>query len=111
MAICIYCAQSEGNDCTRNEADYEGECKACLHYGVWALFEDEHGDECLCCICAYFAEMEYKKVEPDPDGLVQWLPDHVLRNFMHRVEFVLSLRPRPVENIHQGQPGMFYDES
>ena len=111
MAICIYCAQSEGNDCIRNEADYEGECNACWHYGIWALFEDEHDDECVCCVCAYFAEMEYKKVEPGPEGLVQWLPDHVLRNFVHRVEHVLKLRPRLVENINPDQPDILHDES
>ena len=111
MAICIYCAQAEDPLSRKNEADYEGECKACWDDGVWALFQDEHENECVCCVCAYFAEMEYKKVEPDPEGLLQWLPHHVLRNFMHRVEYILNLRPRLVENTHPDQRDIFHDES
>ena len=111
MAICIYCAQAEGPMSRKNEAEDGEYCKACAHSCVYALFEDEHGDACVCWVCGYFEEAEYEEVEADIEGLVKYLSDHILNNFAHRVDYILSLRPQPVENIHPGQLRMFDDES
>jgi hypothetical protein len=127
MAICIYCAQAEGDYCIRNEADFKDgeECKLCIHNCVYALFEDnhvgdverdydhEHGEDCPCPVCLYFYDTydEEDEVQPTVQGLWDSLNDHIRYNFAHRVEYILSLRPPAVENIHPGQLSIFDDES
>jgi hypothetical protein len=130
MAICIYCAQAEGDYCIRNEA-VGGDvlnhdvCAVCSRLRVWALFEDnhvgdverdydhEHGEDCPCPVCLYFYDTydEDDEAQPTVQGLWDSLNDHIRYNFSHRVEYILSLRPQPMENIHPGQLRMFEDES
>lgn len=119
MAVCIYCAQSEGGLTRDSEArDSEEVCDACAHFYVCALFEDAHDTEeqykgCDCVVCEYFYDVEQFEDEEKADlmNFWAWLPAHVRFNFRSRVEYVLSLRPAVEERIHPGQLRMFDDES
>ena len=135
MAVCIYCAQAEGDYCIRNEAmggDLPGHdvCKDCSWLNVWALFEDdhvgvegtdydhEHDSNCPCFVCQYYFLdfwVDYTQEELDAPRSMQEMwekaPEHLVRNFANRIEAIAKRVIDETIVIDPRQLSMFDDES
>jgi hypothetical protein len=128
MAICIYCAQAEGEYCIRNEAmggDLPGHdiCKDCSWLRVGALFGDydeehEHDSNCPCFVCQYYFLdfwVDYTQEEMDAPRSMQEMwekaPEHLVRNFANRIEAIAKRVIDETIVIDPRQLSMFDDES
>ena len=128
MAICIYCAQAEGDYCIRNEAiggDLPGHdvCRECSWLSVWALFDDEeeereHDSDCVCFVCKYYFLdfwVDYTQEEMDAPRTMKEMwekaPEHLVRNFASRIEAIAKRVIDETIVIDPRQLSMFDDES
>ena len=135
MAICVFCAQAEGEYCIRNEAvggDLPGHdvCKDCSWLSVWALFEDdhvgvegtdydhEHDSNCPCFVCKYYFFdfwIDYTQEELDAPRTMKEMwekaPEHLVRNFASRIEAIAKRIIDETIVIDPRQLSMFDDES
>ena len=128
MAICIYCAQAEGDYCIRNEAvgghvlDHDV-CAHCSNLRVWALFDDEgeervHDADCPCFVCSYYFLdfwIDYSEEELDAPRTMKEMwekaPEHLTRNFASRIEAIAKRVIDESVVIDPRQLSMFDDES